>query len=127
MQTFPVLSMIFCFTFGNKNICPSAHLTATFTTTDVTSKSGTANPSGAHECSPIFSGVRVVRSSVFCALFWRLLLVYLSFFFWPLRCLCGLLSFANALTVLLRFTTSDYPFAIINLFVSSTVNLPITY
>ena len=63
------------------------HLTVTFTTTGVTSESGAGNPSGAHEFSPVFSGVRVVRSSVFCVLFLRLLLVPLSFFFWPLYCL----------------------------------------
>ena len=38
-----------------------------------------------HLRSPlVFSGVPVGRSFVFCIIFWRLLFVPLSFFFWPL-------------------------------------------
>ena len=36
---------------------------------------------------PVFSGVRVARSLVFCVMFCRLLFVILSFFIWPLCCL----------------------------------------
>ena len=36
---------------------------------------------------PVFSGVRVTRSLVFCVMFCRSLFVFLSFFFWPLCCL----------------------------------------
>jgi hypothetical protein len=36
---------------------------------------------------PVFSGDRVTRSLVLCVVFWRLLFVPLSFFFWPLCCL----------------------------------------
>ena len=38
-------------------------------------------------CSPVFSGVRVARSVVFCVLFVRSLFVLLSFFIWSLCCL----------------------------------------
>ena len=36
---------------------------------------------------PVYSGIRVVRSVVFCVVFCRSLFVPLSFFFWPLCCL----------------------------------------
>ena len=36
---------------------------------------------------PVFSGVRVARSLVFCVVFCRSLFVLLPFFIWPLRCL----------------------------------------
>ena len=54
----------------------------------VTSVAGTAYPSGAHEFSPGFSGIRVTRSifSFMCMFCWSLL-VLLSFLFWPLCCL----------------------------------------
>ena len=56
-------------------------------TTDVTSRTRTANPSGAPEITPVFSGSRVVQSFVlyvvvrgsFLSLF-HLAFVYLSFF-----------------------------------------------
>ena len=38
-------------------------------TTGVTGEAGTANPSGAHEFTPCFSGVRVGLSLVFCVVF----------------------------------------------------------
>jgi hypothetical protein len=52
-----------------------------------TSGAETAYPSGAHEFTLVFSGVRVARSSVSCVVFCRSLFVLLSFFFWPLCCL----------------------------------------
>jgi hypothetical protein len=64
---------------------------------------GTANPSGAPEFTPVFSGVRVTRS----------LVLYL--------CIVGhCLSFctfllAIVLSVLLRYTDSDFPFGIFKL------------
>ena len=54
--------------------------------------------------SPVFSGVRVARSFVFCLMFGRWSFVPLSFVFWPLWCL------------LLHFTASDCPFGIFRLF-----------
>ena len=67
---------------------------------------------------PIFSGVRVARSLVFSVMLCRPLFVLLSFFFWPLHCLfffdLRLLItsvwyfLAIVLSVLLRFTASDY-------------------
>ena len=48
---------------------------------------GSAYPSGAPEITLGFSGVRVARTFVFCAMFYRSLFVLLSFFFWPLCCL----------------------------------------
>jgi hypothetical protein len=41
-----------------------------------------------HQSShPVFSGVRVIRSIVFCVMFCRTLFILLSFFCWPLCCL----------------------------------------
>ena len=54
---------------------------------------------------PVFSGVCVARSLVFNVLFYRSLIVPLSFFF-----------FAIVLSVLLRFTGSGYTFSIFNIF-----------
>ena len=51
---------------------------------------------------PVYSGVRVTRSLVFCAV------VCILFFV--------LLHFAIGLSVLVRFTDSDYPFGIANIF-----------
>jgi hypothetical protein len=51
-----------------------------------------------HLCSlPVFSGVRVARSLVFCVMFCRSLFVLLPLFFWPLT-----------LFVHVRFMASDY-------------------
>jgi len=47
----------------------------------------TAYPSGAHELTPVFSGVRVTLSLVLCVCFVDRCLSFLSFFFWPLCCL----------------------------------------
>ena len=52
--------------------------------------------------SPVFSGVRVARSLVFCVEFCRSLFVL----------------FSIALSVLLRFTDSEYPFGILMFFLS---------
>ena len=51
---------------------------------------------------PVFSGVRVTQSLVLCVMFWRSLLVLLSFFFW----LCWCLSFDLRFLITL---VSDYP------------------
>ena len=56
----------------------------------------------------IFSGVRVTRSLVLCVCFVDLCLSFCSF------------SLAIVLSVRLRFTDSDYPFGIINLFILLT-------
>ena len=58
------------------------------------SGAGTTYPSGAPKFTPVFSGVHVTRSSVLYVLFCRSLFVLL----------------AIVLSVLLRFTESDYPF-----------------
>ena len=68
-----------------------------------TSGAGTACPSGAPEFTPVFSGVRVARSLVLCVYF----VVVCPFFFFLL---------AIVLSVVLRYTDSDYPFAIFKLF-----------
>ena len=49
------------------------------TTTGVTCGAGTANPSGAHECTPGFCGVRVPRSLVLCVVDRCLSFCYFSF------------------------------------------------
>ena len=46
---------------------------------------------------PVFSGVRVDWSLVFCVVFCRSLFVLLSFFFWPLCCLSFYLRILIAL------------------------------
>ena len=56
-------------------------------TPSVTSGAGTAYPSGVPDLSPVFIGILVVRSLVFCIVFCRSLFVLLSFFNWPLCCL----------------------------------------
>jgi hypothetical protein len=48
-------------------------------TTGVTSVEGTAYHSGTREFSPVFSGICVARSLVFCALLYRSLLVFICF------------------------------------------------
>ena len=59
-----------------------------------------------HLSSPqVFSGVRVVRSLVFCALFCRSLFV--------------LFRLVIVLSVLLRFVVYDYPFGFFKLFLSN--------
>ena len=54
---------------------------------DATSGAWTDYPSGAHEFTPIFSGVRVTRYLALCVVLCRSLFVPLSFFCWPLCCL----------------------------------------
>ena len=49
---------------------------------------GTAYPPGAAELTPFLSGMRVVRSLVFCVLFSRSLFVIWSFFFAILLLVC---------------------------------------
>jgi hypothetical protein len=75
----------------------------------VTSRAGTAYPSGAPEFTPVFSGVRVTRS----------LVLYVCFVD---RCLSFkflLFLLAIVLSVLLRYTDSDYPFGIFKLYLIS--------
>jgi hypothetical protein len=59
--------------------------------TSATSGAGTSYPSGAHEFTLIFSGIRVSRSLVFSVMFsrslCRSLFVLVFFFFWSLCCL----------------------------------------
>ena len=59
---------------------------------------------------PGFTGVRVVRSLVFCVVFCRSLFVLLFFFFF----------FVIVLSVLFRFTDFDYLFGIFKLFLSES-------
>ena len=67
-------------------------------------RAGTAYPSWAPDFTPVFSGVHIARSLVFCEIFCRTLFVLLSFFFRPLCCL----SLFNSV--------SNYPFGIFKLF-----------
>ena len=53
--------------------------------TCITSGAGHAYPSGAAEFTPVFSGIRVSRSLVFCVVFCRSM--FLSFVVWTLCCL----------------------------------------
>ena len=70
---------------------------------DVTCAARIDYPSGASTFSFIFSGVRVVRSFIICVVFCRSICVLLSFL-------------VIALSVLLPFTASVYPFGIFKLF-----------
>jgi hypothetical protein len=56
-------------------------------TTGATCGTGTTFPYGSPEFNPVISGVRVVRSLVFCVMFCRSLSVLLFFFGCPLHCL----------------------------------------
>ena len=58
--------------------------------------------------TPFFSGVRVTRSLILCVCFIDLCLSFFS------------LSLAIVLSIPLRFTDSDYPFGIFNLFILLT-------
>ena len=71
-------------------------------TTGVTCGARTANPSGAFESTPAFSGIRVARSFDFYAMFCRLVCPFV-----PVR-------LAIVLYVLL-LTASDYPLCIFKL------------
>ena len=76
-------------------------------TTGTTYEAEAAYPSGALVFTPNFSGVRVARSVVFYEVFCT------SMF-------CPFVPFLIAITlsVLLRFTTFDYPFGILKLFLN---------
>ena len=79
--------------------------------------------------SPVFSGVRIARSLVFCVVFCRSLFVL--FFFLSLYFVCTLIYDFWLPLWYLRFTTSDYPFDILDLrllitpLISSNVSYPI--
>ena len=76
----------------------SYHLVCIYiNTTGATSGAGTAYPSGAHEFTPGFSGVRVTRALVLCVCF--------------VDCCLSLILFLLAilLSVLRRYVHSDYP------------------
>ena len=91
-------------------------------TTGVTSGAGTAYPSGAPEFTPGFQWGSCYSIFSFICMFSRSLFDLLPFFFWPLCCLSFfdirilITSFwyllAIVLSVLLRYTDSDYPFGI---------------
>ena len=74
------------------------------------SGTGTANPSGAHEFTPVFSGVRVTRSLVLYVCFVDHCLSIRHFSIGH----CVVCLLAIVLSVL-RFTDSDYPFSIFKL------------
>jgi len=77
------------------------------------SNAGTVYTSGAPGFIPGFSGVRVARSLVFCAVFCRSLFVPFLL--------------AILLCVLVRFTASDYPFGTLQLFLGKIkMNTPLT-
>ena len=77
-------------------------------TTDVTSVAETSNPSKAPELIPVINGVRVFHFLDFCVVFCRSLFV--------------LFRLTIALSALLRFTDSDYPFGIFKLFLMNTMS-----
>jgi hypothetical protein len=64
-----------------------------------------AYPSGEHEFTPVFSGIRITGSLVLCVMVCRSLFILLFFFVW-------------SSSVLLRFTDADHPFGIFKLFIT---------
>ena len=58
---------------------------------------------------PVFSGIRVTRSSILCMMYCRSLFVPLPFFFWPQFCLSS------------SFTDSYYSFGIFKLVLPSSL------
>ena len=90
--------------------------------TGAASGAGTVYPSGAPEFIPGFLWDSCYSNFSFICMFCRSLLVLLYFFFWPLCCLFFFdiqilitslwYLLAIVLSVLLRYTDSDYPFGI---------------
>ena len=95
---------------GTYNIFLSQASLFTFTM-GPTSGAGTAYPSGAPEFPLVFNGFFVTRSLVLCVSFVD-------------RCLsfCTLYLLVIVLSVLLRFTDSDYPSGIFKLFFVKNVS-----
>ena len=91
-------------------------------TTGVISGAGTAYPSDTSEFIPGFQWGSCYSIFRFTCNECRSLFVLLYFFFWPLCCLFFCLL-VIVLSVLLRFTDSDYPFCIIKLFLDLGVIL----
>ena len=73
-----------------------------------TSGVGTDYPSRAHEVTPVFSGFRVTRSLALCVSFVDCCMSFCTFLL------------VNLLSVLLRYTDSDYPVGIFKLFLVSS-------
>ena len=72
-------------TMAEKSIEASDSSVTTYTT-GTTCGAVIAYPSGTPKFTPVFSGVRVARYLVFCAMFCRSMFGRLSFYFWPLYC-----------------------------------------
>ena len=110
-----VLSMLFVFTY--EYCCPSRilyQMIVSFNSTmvDATSGAGAAYPSGAPEFSPVFSGFYVAYSLYYFVVFCRSLFV---FFY--------LLTIVHVVSSVLRYTTSNCPFGIFKLFLSTPIYL----
>ena len=73
-------------------------------------------PSRAPEFTPVFSGIRVIRSLVLCVM--PVYIVVFPFVFFLL---------AIVLSVLLRFTYSDYTFGISKLFLNTYIYISKLY
>ena len=82
-QLFIIFVSYYYFSLFSFGVVWSGHISKV-----VTCEAGTANPSGTHEFTLVFSGVRVTRFLVLCVVFCRSLFFFLFFF----------------------FTDSDYPF-----------------
>ena len=97
------MSIVFIYVFWCATRLPNKMMFVSFnsSTTGATCGAETANPCEAHEFSPVFSGVRVSRSSVFCIMFCRSLFVLFLF---------------GHCVVCLTIYSPDYPFDIFKLF-----------
>jgi len=71
--------VIYVYGCPTRFLCQMMFMPFNSNTMVVTSETGTANPSTAHEIILVFSWVRVTQSLVFCVMFCRSLFVLLSF------------------------------------------------
>ena len=76
-----IMSIVFIYVCWCPTRFPYHMMFASFNSymTSATCGAGNANPCEAHEFTPAFSGARVSRSSVFCIMFYRSLLVLFRF------------------------------------------------
>ena len=110
------MSIVFIYVFW----CPTRFLyqmmfvSCKSSTMGATCGAETANPCGAHDFTPAFSGVRVSRSSVFCIIFCRSLFVLFL-----LVIVQSVLRFILLITPLISSNFSSRPFYQIELFFNS--------
>ena len=103
-MAYPVFLFIFVYWCSIRFLCQMIFVSCYSNTTGAANGAGTVHPSRAPEITMFFSGVRVVRSLVFCVMFCRSLCPFVLF------------HLTIVLTIVLRFMSSDYHFDIFKLF-----------